>query len=68
MGLRVRKTVKLTDLLQLNFSKSGVSITFGVPGLNTNINLNGKVSATVGLPGTGISYKETLVKGSRKKK
>jgi hypothetical protein len=63
MGLRYRKTIKLFKGLNLNLSKSGVGLSFGIPGLRQSVNTSGKAVTTIGLPGTGISYvKQTNVK------
>ncbi|MDD2648942.1 MAG: DUF4236 domain-containing protein [Eubacteriales bacterium] len=63
MGLRYRKTIKLFKGLNLNLSKSGVGLSFGIPGLRQSVNTSGKAVTTIGLPGTGLSYvKQTNVK------
>lgn len=57
MGWRFRKTIPvLSKFLRLNVSKSGVSVSAGVPGATVNVNENG-VMGTVGVPGTGLSYR-----------
>ena len=61
MGFRFRRRVKLFPGFWLNFSKSGVSASAGVPGLTWNS--RGRVTA--GIPGTGISYVEEI--GSKPK-
>jgi hypothetical protein len=58
MGFRFRKTVKV-GLLRINFSKSGISTSIGVPGASVNLGKRGP-TATLGLPGTGISYQTRL--------
>ena len=55
MGWRFRKRVGFGKLLRLNFSKSGISLGIGPPGLNLNVGSRG-VRTTVGLPGSGLSY------------
>lgn len=53
-------------LLRLNLSKTGVSVSAGVPGATVNIGRKGVV-ATTGLPGTGLSFRQRLVRfGSRR--
>ncbi len=55
MGFRFHKSVSLLPGLRLNFSKSGPSVSVGQKGLTWNI--GGKRDrATVGLPGSGLSY------------
>lgn len=60
MGFKFRKTVRLFPGVKLNFSRSGVSTTLGVNGASVNVKPGRKSRATVGMPGTGISYSETL--------
>ncbi|WP_316608714.1 DUF4236 domain-containing protein [uncultured Ruminococcus sp.] len=59
MGLRFRKTISLFPGVRLNLSKSGVGVSAGVPGLRGSINSSGRVTGTVGIPGTGVSYVKT---------
>jgi hypothetical protein len=58
MGIRFRKSIALGKFFRLNLSKSGVSLGVGPPGLNVNIGPRG-VRQTVGLPGTGVYYRES---------
>jgi hypothetical protein len=50
--------------LKLNVSKTGLSVSSGVPGFHVNEDLSGRrkkpTRITVGLPGTGLSYYEDL--------
>lgn len=55
MGLRLRKNLKLLPGLKINLTKSGASLTVGKAGACVNISGKG-TRATVGMPGTGISY------------
>ena len=63
MSLRFsrRKSI-LGGLALINFSKSGVSVSIGRPGARVTLPLFGNRSprVTVGAPGTGISFTETL--------
>lgn len=59
MGLRLRKSIKLVPSLKLNLSKSGMSLTAGRRGACVNFSSRG-TRATVGMPGTGISYSAKL--------
>jgi hypothetical protein len=51
-------------LFRLNVSKTGVSVTAGVPGAHLNYDLSGRrehpAQVTVGLPGTGVSYRQQI--------
>lgn len=64
MGLRFRKSVSLFPGVRLNFSKSGMSVSSGVPGFRKTINTKGQVTTTVGIPGTGLYYVDTKKPGS----
>ncbi len=61
MGLRFRKSINIGPL-RINFSKSGVGFSLGVKGFRISRSAKGKTSATVSIPGTGISYVENLNK------
>ena len=59
---RFRKSVG-NKFLRFNISKTGTSITTGVPGSHLNVPLTGrkrKPMATFSLPGTGLSYRQPL--------
>lgn len=59
MGFRFQKRIRLFKGLTLNLSKTGTSLSVGGPG--ASINLKGdKITGTVGVPGTGMSYRETV--------
>lgn len=64
MGLRFRKSISLFPGVKLNFSKSGMSVSSGVPGFRKTINTKGQVTTTVGIPGTGLYYVDTKRAGS----
>jgi hypothetical protein len=57
MSLRFRRRIGLPGL-HLNLSRSGVSLTAGVPGLR--VTMGKRPAVSVGLPRTGISYRESL--------
>ncbi|MGM9602650.1 MAG: DUF4236 domain-containing protein [Faecousia sp.] len=61
MGLRFRKSINIGPL-RINFSKSGVGFSLGVKGFRVSRSAKGKTSATVSIPGTGVSYVENLDK------
>ena len=58
MGVRFHKTVKLGKAAHLNFSKSGVGLSLGVPGACVSIGPTGTL-LSLGVPGTGLSYRKT---------
>ncbi len=59
MGVRFRKTIKLTKGCKINVAKTGVSLSLGGRGHSINVGKNGP-TATVGIPGTGISYRQKI--------
>lgn len=61
MGLRFRQSFKLFPGVRLNMGKNGFSASFGGRGATVNVSRRG-VRATVGLPGSGISYSHDLYK------
>ena len=66
MGFRYYKRVNLGGGFKLNFSKTGVGISGGVPGARYSVHSSGRTVKTVGLHGTGLYYrKDTYAKGSR---
>ena len=60
MSFRFKKNIKIIPGIKLNISKNGLnSVTIGKPGASVNISKKGK-QATVGIPGTGLSYSQKL--------
>jgi hypothetical protein len=59
MGFRFSRRIKIIPGVTLNVSKSGVSTSIGVKGAHVTLG-HGKTRTTVGLPGTGVSYTETM--------
>lgn len=59
MGFRFQKRIRIFKGLTLNLSKSGSSWTVGRPGASVNIR-DDKVTGSVGIPGTGLSYSQSL--------
>jgi hypothetical protein len=56
---RFRKVISLGKFLRINLSKTGASLSAGRPGATVNIRKD-RVDGTVGVPGSGLSYKERL--------
>lgn len=68
MGFRFRRRIKIAPGVYINVGKSGItSATIGKAGASLNIGKKG-TRATVGLPGTGISYTSGSVARVRKSK
>lgn len=59
MGLRFRKSIKIAPGLKLNIGKSSVGLSAGVKGAHVSVNSKGRVTKSVGIPGTGVSYVDT---------
>lgn len=59
MGLRLYRRLKIAPGLSLNLSGSGISASFGPRGAKLTVGPRG-VFGSVGLPGTGISYRQKL--------
>lgn len=66
MGLRFRKSVTLCKGLKLNFGKNGMSVSVGPNGFRKTFHSSGRVTTTVGIPGTGIYYTDTQNLKSKK--
>jgi hypothetical protein len=56
---RFRKVIPLGKLFRINVSKTGTSFSVGRPGATVNVRKD-RVDGTVGIPGSGLSYKERL--------
>lgn len=60
MGFRFQKRIGVLPGVKVNLSKSRVSTTVGGKGLGVNVGPDGKPIVTVGIPGTGMSYRQQL--------
>ena len=71
MSLRFRRSMKIAPGVRLNFSKSTLGLSFGVPGARVSINTRGDIYGSAGIPGTGLYNVERASlrarKGRRKK-
>ena len=66
VGLRYRKTVRLSNRTRVNVAGRRASVSVGGPGLTANLSRRG-VRTNVGLPGTGLSYVTKQIGGSRRR-
>ncbi len=64
-SLRFRRSVRLAPGLRLNFNKRSVGISTGVPGARYSVNSDGRRTRSVGIPGTGLSYRSQTGGGRR---
>lgn len=66
MGLNFRKRIRLGKFINLNLGKSGAGFSFGIPGARFSVNSKGRKQASIGIPGTGLSYTKAF--GTKSKK
>jgi Protein of unknown function (DUF4236) len=59
-GLRFQKRIKILPGVTINLSKSGVSTSLGGHGATVNVGTSGKRTFSLGIPGTGLSYRVPL--------
>lgn len=67
MGLRFRKSISIGKFFRINFSKSGIGYSFGIPGARISRSAKGDTRTTYSIPGTGISYSPDKPKNKTKK-
>lgn len=60
MGLRFQKRIRILPGVYINLSKSGVSASVGGHGATVNVDHTGRRMITLGIPGTGLSYRVPL--------
>jgi hypothetical protein len=58
MGLRFQRRVAILPGVRLNLSKSGIGVSVGTRGAHVGITARGQRYASVGVPGTGVSWRE----------
>lgn len=68
MGLRFRKSIKIAPGVKLNLNKGSVGLSAGVRGARVSVNSKGRVTKSVGIPGSGLSYVTTSKIGGKKTK
>ena len=61
MGFRFQKRIGIAPGLRLNISKSGVSASISERGAHLTLGRTPRI--TIGAPGTGLSWTETLPRG-----
>jgi hypothetical protein len=60
MSFRFRKRIKIVPGLYVNLGKRGASMSVGVKGATVNFGSKRGIHLTTSIPGTGISYTQTL--------
>lgn len=66
MGLNFRKRIRLGKFINLNLGKKGAGFSVGIPGARFSVNSQGRKQASIGIPGTGLSYTKAF--GTKSKK
>lgn len=59
MGFRFKKSISLVPGIKLNLGKTGMSISAGMPGFRKTFHTSGRVTTSIGIPGTGLYYVDT---------
>ncbi|MGD1172157.1 DUF4236 domain-containing protein [Mycobacterium seoulense] len=65
-SLRFRKQFKIAPGVKFNVNKKSVGLTLGGRGAHLTYNTRGQRTTSVGLPGTGLWYRDTKTFGSRR--
>lgn len=67
MGFRFRKSFG-NKFFRVTFSNKGVSTSAGVPGAHVSVSSKGKITKSVGIPGSGVYYTKSskFINGSSK--
>lgn len=65
MGFRARKSFKLAPGVRMTVTPKGVGVSGGTRGARVSAHSSGRVTRTVGIPGTGISQVKTVSSGSK---
>lgn len=56
MAYRYRKSIRIAKGVKVNLTKTGVGMTVGGRGAHYSVHSSGRHTASVGIPGTGLSY------------
>lgn len=64
MGFRVRKSFKIAPGIRMTVTPKSLGVSAGVKGARISGNTSGRVTRTVGIPGSGISHTKTLSSGA----
>lgn len=59
-SFRLRKSFRIFPGIRINLSKTGIGASVGFKGFRLTKRADGKVHRTISLPGTGISFVDTL--------
>ncbi|NKX56761.1 DUF4236 domain-containing protein [Arthrobacter mobilis] len=67
MGFRVRKSFRIAPGVRMTVTPKGIGVSAGVRGARISAHSSGRVTRTVGIPGTGISHVKTISPGTSRK-
>lgn len=67
MGWSFRRSINIGPF-RINFSKSGISYSFGLAGFRTGVNSKGRRYSSMSVPGTGLRYNKSHSTSTKKKK
>ena len=59
MGMRYRKSINLGGGVRLNLNKKSVGVSAGSKHMRYTVNSAGRRTSSVGVPGTGVSWRQT---------
>lgn len=65
MGFRFRRSFKIAPGVRLNVGKKSASVSFGGKGVRHTISSTGRMTSSVGIPGTGLYYTKSSKYGSK---
>lgn len=68
MGFRARKSIKLAPGVRMTVTPKSVGLSAGPRGARVSANTRGRVTQSVGIPGSGVSHVSTLKSGSSSRK
>lgn len=63
MGVRFRRTVRIAPGVRINVTKTGLGVRVGPRGAGVSLHSSGRLTASAGLPGSGLYYSETTTLG-----
>lgn len=65
MGFRARRSIKIAPGIRVNVSAKSIGVSAGVRGARVSVNTRGRVTKSVGIPGTGLSHVTTSQVGRK---
>jgi len=65
MGFRFRKSFSLGKGTQINIGKKSTGISFGGKGARVSFSSSGRMTSSIGIPGSGLSYVNTHTIGGK---